>query len=89
VEESALLMKKRKSLLAILFAVLIFQGCVISTSSISMKTDNGFYLTVKDSAGNEIKTSASINDPEYIPELTEMYCRLVEALERIIKEQRK
>jgi hypothetical protein len=54
-----------------------------------MKTDNGFYLSVKDSAGNEVKTGASINDPEYIPELTEMYCRLVDALERIIKEQRK
>ena len=83
-----MLMKKLKSLLAILFAVLIFQGCVISTSSILMKTDNGFYLSVTDSAGNEIKTGASVNDPEYIPELTEMYCRLIEKLSNVIKEQK-
>ena len=78
-----------KKLFLILFLALIFQGCVISTNQFLMKTDNGFYLSITDSAGNEIKTGASINDPEYIPELTEMYCRLVDVLERIIKEQRK
>jgi hypothetical protein len=78
-----------KKLFLILFLALIFQGCVLVTDSVTMKTDNGFYLSITDSEGNEIKTGASINDPEYIPELTEMYRRLVDALELIIKEQRK
>lgn len=83
-----MLMKKRKSLFAILFAALIFQGCVFTTGSVLMKTDNGFYLSVTDSAGNEIKTGASINDPEQIEMLKEMYIKLVEALFGT-KEQRK
>jgi hypothetical protein len=53
-----------------------------------MKTDNGFYMSVKDSSGNEISTGASINDPEYIPELEKMYGKLVQALDKIIKEQK-
>ena len=75
-----MLMKKRKSLLVILFAVLIFQGCVLVTDSVTMKTDNGFYLSITDSEGNEIKTGASINDPEQIDKLKEMYVKLVESL---------
>jgi len=76
-----------KKLFWVSLALLILQGCVISTTG--FKTDNGFFLTVRDRAGNEINTGASVNDPEYVPELEKMYTNLVQALEKIIREQKK
>ena len=76
----------KKLFLILTMAMFLMTGCVAEFAGFQGKTDNGFFMTVKDKTGNEISTGASINDPEQVPELTEMYCRLVDALERIIKE---
>lgn len=76
-----------KKLFLIVIVMTTLQGCVMSFSGFSGKTDNGFFMVVRDKAGNEISTGASINDSEYVPELKEMYAKLVTALEKIIKER--
>lgn len=70
----------------LVIAALLLQGCVLSSASFVAKTDNGFYLSVKDGKGFEISTGASVNDPEYVPELKEMYVALVKELKLILGE---
>ena len=62
-----------KKILILLVFVMIFQGCVFTSDYFQAKTDNAFYLSVIDPAGNEIKTGASINDPKQIEMIKEMY----------------
>jgi len=79
----------KKLFLISITAMFLMTGCVAEFAGFQGKTDNGFFMTVKDQAGNEIATGASINDPEYIPELRAMYEALVKELAKIMKEQRK
>jgi len=81
-------MKNKKYLLATLLLIFLMTGCVAEFAGFQGKTDNGFFMTVKDKTGNEISTGASINDPEQVLELRAMYEVLVKELSKIMKEQR-
>ena len=64
----------------IFVAIIILQGCVLSTDYGAVNTGNSFYFSLTDSAGNELKTGASVDDPLQFSMLKEMYVKLVVAL---------
>lgn len=75
-----------KKLFLLAIVMILLQGCVMSFPGFTGKTDNGFFLTIRDQAGNEISTGVSVNDPEHVPKLKEMYIKLVAALNGMTKE---
>jgi len=79
----------KKLFLILITAMFLMTGCVADFAGFQGKTDNGFFMTVKDKAGNELATGVSVNDPEQVPELRAMYEALVNELATIVKEQRK
>ena len=79
----------KKLSLILIMMTFVMTGCVAEFAGFQGRTDNGFFMTVKDKAGNEISTGASINDSEQISELRAMYETLVMELAKIMKEQKK
>lgn len=74
-----------KKLILLLITMLFLTGCVASLPGFQGRTDSAFFLKIKDTNGNEIHTGVVV-DPEYAPELTKMYAKLMASLQDIIKE---